>query len=282
MKRTAFFAACLALLPSAFAQEAPPAHPAELAVLEHLQKAPKANQNLPVSVKDKTDKKTREHLEKLKISLELKGAEAEGALLSLFKQIDVDYTFDPNFYPFGGDELDLPERAISVKLTNSSVARALDALTNALGVGWWAERDGDRVAVHIVKLRDTVGKMEMLANLGVNVKDIVAPSIALAAEAMRAADIASMASVFSDKKVSASAASPKPVAELIAELCKQGEVVFAIDSDVPIKSVALVFANVPMRTALEVLCSTAGLSMSTSRKGERTVVQFSVPTKKED
>ena len=148
------------LAPTAvFAQEAP----ADASVtVQKADKAPKPakrsdmlkmkNEKLPVSVKDKTDKRAREALEKIKVSLELKSSNPDEAFFSLMKQIGTDYAIDPAFYPFGSDELDLPERALNMKLTNASAARTLDSFCEALGVGWWAEKHDDSVLVHLVNI----------------------------------------------------------------------------------------------------------------------------------
>lgn len=266
----------------------PAAAPSQDLLIQNL----KPKSELPVSVKDKTDKKVRELLDKQKASLELKGSKPEEALLTLLKQLDSDYHFDTAFYPLGGTEIDLPERGLNLKLTNASGAKALDALTQAIGIGWWAEKENEKVMVHIVKLRETMGHFEMLERMGINVKELVAPAIAVAADASRYAGFAELASLdalgggLSSKKVSINATTPREVRSLIEELCKQGEVIFAIDSDVPSSSKALAFENVSLRTALEVLCSTAKLSMSVSNRGEKTTIQFSrlveTDKKKED
>jgi hypothetical protein len=278
-----FFAGLALLLPlSASAQEAPGdvLAPAQRASVDRTaQRADTAKSKLPVSVKDKTDKKAREALEKLKIDLDLKNAEPQEAFQLLMKQIKVDYDIDTAFYPFGAEELDFPERGLNMKLTNASAARALDSFCQALGIGWWAEKVDDTVMVHIVKLQGTMGKMDMLAQLGVDVQGLAAPAVALANQALHAADLAALGgSVLPDKRVKADATSPRDIKTLIEELCKQAGLVYAIDSDVPSTSKVLAFENVPIRVALEALCATANLSMSVSRKGdkgERIVVTFS-------
>lgn len=277
-----FLASVALLVPTtALAQEAP----ADASIT--VQKAEKAdkpakrsdvfkakNEKLPVSVKDKTDKKAREALEKIKVSLELKSSDPDEAFFSLIKQIGVDYAIDPAFYPFGADDLDLPERALNMKLTNASAARALDSFCEALGVGWWAEKHDSSVLVHLVKLQGTMGKMDMLSELGVDVRGIA--ELATNAAKMGAdMELAMGALGLPDKRVKADATSPRDIKSLIEDLCKQGGVVFAIDSDVPSTSKALVFENVPLRIALETLCATANLSMSVSKKGEKTVITFS-------
>lgn len=235
--------------------------------------APAKNLNLPVSVKDKTTKQAREALEKTKIDLELKDAEPQEAFQQLIKQINADYDIDPAFYPFGGAEMDLPERALNMKLTKASAARALDSFCQALGIGWWAEKVDDTVMVHIVKLQGTIGKMDMLASFGVSLP-------AIAAQAARGTELGIALTgldtgLLPNKLVKADATSPRDVKTLIEDLCKQAGLVFAIDSDVPSTSKALAFENVPIKTALETLCATANLSMSVSKKGEKTVVTFS-------
>lgn len=232
-----------------------------------------AKSKLPVSVKEKTTKAAREALDKIKIDLELKGAEADGAFQTLMKQIGADFDIDPAFYPFGQSELDLPERALTMKLTKASAARVLDSFCDTLGIGWWAEKSDERVMIHLVKLQSTVGKLDMLAQMGINVP-------ALAAQAAQFANLEAVfggldGGLLPDTRVKAEATSPREVKLLIEELCKQAGLVFAIDSDVPSTSKTLAFENVPIKTALETLCATANLSMSVSRKGEKTVVTFS-------
>ena len=280
MRTISFLIAGFALITplTAFAQE----NPAEAPVPATLQKVKPAttNNTLPISVKEKTDKKAREALEKIKVDLDLKGAEPEAAFHSLMKQIKADYDIDTAFYPFGADDLDFPERGLSMKLTNASAARALDSFCQALGIGWWAEKNEDIVMVHIVKLKGTMGKMDMLAQLGIEVKGLVAPAIALAGQAARMAELDGALAglgggMLPNKRVKADATSPRDVKALIEDLCKQAGVVYAIDSDVPSTSKALVFENVPIRVALEALCATAELSMHVSKKGEKVIVTFS-------
>jgi hypothetical protein len=244
--------------------------------------------NRPISVKEKTTKQAREALEKIKIDLELKNANPEEAFQTLIKQIGSDYDIDSAFYPFGNeDTMDLPERSLNMKLTKASAARALDSFCQSLGIGWWAEKVDDSVMVHFVKLHDTVGKMDMLANLGINLPVLTAQAMRSADQAMRSADIAMAMTegmfegMLPDKRVKADATTPRDVKALIEDLCKQAGLVFAIDSDVPSASKALAFENVPIKTALETLCATAELSMSVSKKGEKTVVTFSKAEKSE-
>ena len=263
MRHFPFFLASLALLaPVATSAQETPAQ-APTSVVQQA-KPPAKNINLPVSVKDKTDKKAREALEKIKISLELKNSKPEDAFHTLIKQIGSDYDIDPAFYPFGADEVDLPERV-------------LDTFCQALGIGWWAEKLDETVMVHLVKLRDTMGKMDMLAELGVNFQ-------ALTGQAVRVAELALTESGFGgplpDRRVKIDATTPREIKALIEDLCKQADLVFAIDSDVPSASKALAFENVPIKVALEALCATADLSMSVSKKGEKTVVTFSKATPK--
>jgi hypothetical protein len=239
-----------------------------------------APNNRPLSVKEKTSKQAREALEKIKVDLELKDADPEEAFQILIKQIGSDYDFDPAFYPFGSEDLDFPERNLTMKLTKASAARVLDSFCQALGIGWWAEKIDDSVMVHIVKLRDTVGQMDMLASLGVNLP-------AFAAQAARGAEIGlamaegMVGGMLPSKNVKADATTPRDVKALIEDLCKQAGLVFAIDSDVPSVSKTLAFENVPIKIALEALCATADLSMSVSKKGERTIVTFSKDEKNE-
>ena len=145
---------------------------------------------------------------------------------------------------------------------------------------WWAEKIDDSLMVHIVKLRDTVGQLDMLASLGVNLP-------AITAQAMRGAEIGMamaegmVGGMLPNKNVKADATSPRDIKALIEDLCKQAGLVFAIDSDVPSISKTLAFENVPIKIALEALCATADLSMSVSKKGEKTIVTFSKAEKEE-
>jgi hypothetical protein len=286
MRPFLFLLTSIALLTplTALAQDAPlplevpaPAQPPVLAA---------RNKNLPVSVKEKTDKKAREALEKVKVSLELNSKNPEDAFFSLMKQIAADYDIDPAFYSLGSNELDLPERALNMKLTNASAARALDTFCQALGVGWWAEKPENTVMVHLVKLQSTMSKLDMLAQFGVDVQAFAAPARAMAEQATRMAELELAAAALgdlglSDTRVKAEATTPREVKTIIEELCKQAGLVFAIDSDVPSMTKTLAFENVPIKTALEALCATANLSMSVSKKGEKTVVTFSVAEKNE-
>ncbi|WP_309710603.1 hypothetical protein [Armatimonas sp.] len=279
MRNFSFLLAGFALLTPfvAFGQELAPL-PAEAPEFFQKAFAPTPN-NRPVSCKDKTTKQAREALEKIKVDLDLTGADPQQAFQILIKQIGSDYDIDPAFYPFGNGELDLPQRALNMKLTKASAARVLDSFCQALGIGWWAEKIDDSVMVHIVKLRDTVGQLDMLANLGINLP-------AIAAQAARGAELGmAMAGLdmgfLPNTQVKADATSPRDVKALIEDLCKQAGLIYAIDSTVPSISKTLAFENVPIKTALEALCATADLSMSVSKKGEKTIVTFSKAEKSE-
>jgi hypothetical protein len=190
------------------------------------------------------------------ITLTLANADSGEALTKVLGQTGFSYAFDPVFYQnvtpkvvtqqgvFGGG-LDLPPRSISMKLVNVPVVKALDGLTEAIGVGWVAESEGNAVTIRIVKLRSTVTVSDLQRQQAGGFGGggfggqggVPLPAVRVSIDRRDA-----------------------PMRDVLGDVLRQAKLDLAVDDDVPAdQKRSFTFENVTVGTALDAICQSAGL-----------------------
>jgi hypothetical protein len=179
----------------------------------------------------------------------------------------------------GGQTLDLPPRSITMRLVKAPLNKALDSLTNAIGIGWLAEKHGDSITVRFVKLRGTVTASDMLSRYVVASGQAApwTPSTSGNTVYSGTAGTFSTAGVRGGLSgfggVSPLAATAvkldvrdRPVREALRTVLEAAKVDFAIDEDVPADMKrTFAFEGVQAATALSVICQSAGLGWRTEQ-----------------
>ena len=116
------------------------------------------------------------------VSLEVQGVSSEAALSELLLASKFNYVFDNAFYQNGTynvvaatakgvagavhGNLNLPPRVITMRLVDVPLDRALDTITQAIGVGWTVGGDAEPLTLRIVKLKGTVLLSDMVGQQG--------------------------------------------------------------------------------------------------------------------
>jgi hypothetical protein len=268
-------------------------------------KDPTGRQSLPVAVYP--DQVLLSELEMMIVpKIELKNVNSQAALLRVLESLEVGYEFDNAFYvnapvnqaidPLGGrglgslndpnaaQTLDLPPRNITMRILNAPLPKALDSLTNAIGIGWLPEKRGGSITIRFVKLRNTVTYSDLVNRLTVsNGQNTVYSGMAPATTVY--SGVAGNYSQSGGRYMNASSLPPtlvkidvrdKPVREALRTVLEEAKLEFAIDEDVPADlKKTFAFEGISIGTALSVICQSAGIGWRNEQTPNGSLVRIS-------
>lgn len=255
--------------------------------------------SLPESVSVKPE--IRAKLAETRISLTLNGESSDSALQSLLDATKLSYEFDPAFYRtavtlstgqgggfggggFGGGlgggrsgaALDLPPRSITMKLLNASIPKAMDSLTQAIGVGWTAVEEDGNITIRIVKLRTT----QTAYDTALTLYGAAQGGNQVAGGLGTTVNTGSYSAFFysravPDVRVKLDAKNWS-VRDALKQILQNAKVEFAIDEDVSNDLKRNIgFENITLMTALDVICQSSDIGWRSEGTPKGTLVRIS-------
>ena len=230
---------------------------------------------LPVSVASRTKPEILKRMKGVVINITLKDKDGQDALTVLLdsvenskdanrKPLTIGYDFDAAFYQsqYAAIAIDLPPRTITLKLINASLPRALDSITQALGIGWFADEENGTILIHLIKLRGTVTLSDQWRNLGID------PATGQQLVSGAKKDIP-----FGDARASLDGAAVTE-ADAIKDVLKQAKVAYIIEDDLPGAKYSFDFHELPIAAALDTICRKAGVGWKKDIVSETFVIRI--------
>ncbi len=185
----------------------------------------------------------------------------EGTVLDVIKQIcekaGLDYEIE--------DAIEIKGQ-VSITMSDVSVGNALDNAAGWLGGGWKAERKGNKTKILFGKKYSGPGfKWSMGPGGAGQVFSAPTPGVALLPDLPIVGSL--FRSTLPNKRVSLDKKNAD-VRECLKDILKQADLSFALADDLPSEAKSFTFSNVPIATALDMICESIEVGWTAERSGD--------------